>query len=116
MPGVYFFDGKVVEIAKQLQPSLRGELEITDLITLYLERDELIVEILGRGTTWLDTGTPDALADATQFVQVVQARQGLKIACLEEIAFRQGRIDRAQLDQSVARYANTPYGRYLATL
>ena len=82
----------------------------------HLELGELRVEILGRGTTWLDTGTPDALADATQFVQVIQQRQGLKIACPEEVAFLQGRIDRAKLGESVAKYAKTAYGQYLAAL
>ena len=116
VPGIYFYDRKVVEMARSLKPSVRGELEITDLNRLYLERGELRVEILGRGTTWLDTGTPDSLADATQFVQVIQQRQGLKIACPEEIAFLQGRIDRAKLGESVAKYAGTPYGDYLKSL
>jgi glucose-1-phosphate thymidylyltransferase len=116
VPGIYFFDRNVVATAKSLKPSVRGELEITDLNRLYLERGELRVEILGRGTTWLDTGTPDSLADATQFVQVIQQRQGLKIACPEEIAFSQGRIDRSKLDESVSKYAGTPYGDYLKTL
>jgi len=116
VPGIYFFDRNVVATAKSLKPSVRGELEITDLNRLYLERGELRVEILGRGTTWLDTGTPDSLADATQFVQVIQQRQGLKIACPEEIAFSQGRIDRSKLDESASKYAGTPYGDYLKTL
>jgi glucose-1-phosphate thymidylyltransferase len=116
VPGIYFFDNKVVEMTKVLQPSPRGELEITDLNRLYLEKGSLRVEILGRGTTWLDTGTPDSLADATQFVQVIQQRQGLKIACPEEIAFLQGRIDRATLNRSVTKYAGTPYGDYLNIL
>ena len=116
VPGIYFFDKNVVATAKSLKPSVRGELEITDLNRLYLERGELRVEILGRGTTWLDTGTPDSLADATQFVQVIQQRQGLKIACPEEIAFSQGRIDRAKLNESVTKYAGTPYGDYLKSL
>lgn len=116
VPGIYFFDNKVVELVKTLKPSVRGELEITDLNRLYLELGELRVEILGRGTTWLDTGTPDALADATQFVQVIQQRQGLKIACPEEVAFLQGRINRAKLGESVAKYAKTAYGQYLASL
>ncbi|MEO7099850.1 MAG: glucose-1-phosphate thymidylyltransferase RfbA [Luteolibacter sp.] len=116
VPGIYFYDDQVVEITKGLKPSPRGELEITDLNRLYLERGNLRVEILGRGTTWLDTGTPDSLADATQFVQVIQQRQGLKIACPEEIAFLQGRIDRAKLGESIAKYAKTPYGEYLASL
>ncbi|MEO5714561.1 MAG: glucose-1-phosphate thymidylyltransferase RfbA [Luteolibacter sp.] len=116
VPGIYFYDDQVVEITKGLKPSPRGELEITDLNRLYLEKGSLRVEILGRGTTWLDTGTPDSLADATQFVQVIQQRQGLKIACPEEIAFLQGRIDRAKLDESIAKYSKTPYGEYLAAL
>lgn len=116
VPGIYFYDRHVVATAKSLRPSVRGELEITDLNRLYLERGELRVELLGRGTTWLDTGTPDSLADATQFVQVIQQRQGLKIACPEEIAFLQGRIDRAKLGESVAKYAGTPYGEYLQAL
>jgi len=116
VPGIYFYDNQVVEITKGLKPSSRGELEITDLNRLYLEMGSLRVEILGRGTTWLDTGTPDSLADATQFVQVIQQRQGLKIACPEEIAFLQGRIDRAKLNESIAKYAKTPYGEYLAAI
>ena len=116
VPGIYFFDSKVVDLVKTMKPSKRGELEITDLNRLYLELGELRVEILGRGTTWLDTGTSDALADATQFVQVIQQRQGLKIACPEEVAFLQGRIDRAKLGESVSKYAKTAYGQYLATL
>jgi glucose-1-phosphate thymidylyltransferase len=116
VPGIYFYDSNVVATAKSLKPSPRGELEITDLNRLYLERGELRVELLGRGTTWLDTGTPDSLADATQFVQVIQHRQGLKIACPEEVAFLQGRIDREKLNESIAKYAKTPYGEYLATL
>jgi glucose-1-phosphate thymidylyltransferase len=116
VPGIYFYDTRVVEITKSLKPSYRGELEITDLNRLYLERGELRVEILGRGTTWLDTGTPDSLADATQFVQVIQQRQGLKIACPEEVAFLQGRIDRTRLNESIVKYAGTPYGDYLTIL
>ena len=116
VPGIYFYDTRVVEITKSLKPSYRGELEITDLNRLYLERGDLRVEILGRGTTWLDTGTPDSLADATQFVQVIQQRQGLKIACPEEVAFLQGRIDRTRLNESIVKYAGTPYGNYLTIL
>jgi glucose-1-phosphate thymidylyltransferase len=116
IPGIYFFDDTVVERAKNLKPSARGELEISDLNRVYLERGELKVEIMGRGTTWLDTGTPDSLADATQFVQVIQQRQGLKISCPEELAFAQGRIDRAKLNESVAKYDGTPYGDYLKSL
>lgn len=116
VPGIYFYDNQVVELTRKLKPSPRGELEITDLNRSYLKRGDLRVEILGRGTTWLDTGTPDSLADATQFVQVIQQRQGLKIACPEEIAFSQGRIDRTCLNASAAKYAGTPYGDYLQTL
>jgi glucose-1-phosphate thymidylyltransferase len=116
VPGIYFYDREVVSLAAGLKPSARGELEITDLNRLYLEMGKLRVEILGRGTTWLDTGTPDSLADATQFVQVIQQRQGLKIACPEEIAFSQGRIDRAKLNESITRYSGTPYGEYLRSL
>jgi glucose-1-phosphate thymidylyltransferase len=116
VPGIYFYDREVVSLAAGLKPSARGELEITDLNRLYLEMGKLRVEILGRGTTWLDTGTPDSLADATQFVQVIQQRQGLKIACPEEIAFSQGRIDREKLNESITRYSGTPYGEYLRSL
>ena len=116
VPGIYFLDGRAVEFTEQLKPSARGELEIMELVNAYLTRDELQVEILGRGTAWLDTGNPDALADATQFVQVIQHRQGLKISCPEEIAFRQGRIDRERLNESIQKYAKTEYGHYLAGL
>ena len=117
MPGIYFFDDKVVDMAKALKPSVRGELEITDLNRLYLEtrraagRDSSAAAPPG----WTPA-RPTALADATQFVQVIQQRQGLKIACPEEIAFLQGRIDRAKLGESIRKYANTPYGEYLASL
>ncbi len=116
VPGIYFYDHEVVEITKTLNPSKRGELEITDLNARYLERGKLRVELMGRGTTWLDTGTPDSLADATQFVQVIQKRQGLKIACLEEIAYLQGRINREELDRQIQKYVKTDYGKYLAAL
>ena len=116
IPGIYFYDSNVVDYAKNLAPSHRGELEITDLNQRYLDEGKLRVELLGRGTTWLDTGTPDDLANATQFVQVIQHRQGLKIACPEEVAFLQGRIDRGTLNQSVEKYAKTAYGQYLASL
>ena len=116
IPGIYFYDKEVVEYAKALTPSLRGELEITDLNQRYLDEGKLRVELLGRGTTWLDTGSPDDLAAATQFVQVIQHRQGLKIACPEEVAFLQGRIDRETLNRSVEKYAGTAYGSYLALL
>lgn len=116
VPGIYFFDDRVVEFASQIKPSARGELEITDLIDAYLQRDELRVEVLGRGTAWLDTGTPDTLVDAAQFVQVIQHRQGLKISCPEEIAFLEGWIDREKLNESIEKYKKSAYGNYLASL
>jgi len=102
-----------VSHARALQPSARGELEITDLNRRYLEAGSLHVELLGRGTAWLDTGTHDSLLDAAQFVSVIEHRQGLKIACLEEIAFRQGWIDRAGLAANIARLGKSAYGQYL---
>jgi glucose-1-phosphate thymidylyltransferase len=116
VPGLYFYDQDVVALAKALKPSKRGELEITDLNRLYLEAGKLHVEILGRGTAWLDTGTHDSLLDAGQFVEVIENRQGLKIACLEEIAFRQKWIDRAQLDEQIKRLGKSSYGAYLKKL
>jgi len=113
IPGVYFYDRDVVSLARSLKPSQRGELEITDLNRLYLERGDLHVELLGRGTAWLDTGTHDSLLDAAQFVHVIENRQGLKIACLEEIAYRQGWIDRAALDAQIRRLGKSAYGAYL---
>jgi len=112
--GLYFYDHRAVEFARQLKPSPRGELEITDLNRLYLAQDLLHVEVLGRGTAWLDTGTPDALLDAAQFVQVIERRQGLKIACLEEIAFRQGWIGLDEIRAQIAKYGGSSYGNYLA--
>jgi glucose-1-phosphate thymidylyltransferase len=99
-----------------LTPSRRGELEITDLNRLYLERGDLHVEILGRGTAWLDTGTHTSLLEAAQFVEVIEHRQGLKIACLEEIALHQGWIDRAGLEAGIARHGKSAYGEYLQGL
>jgi glucose-1-phosphate thymidylyltransferase len=116
IPGVYFYDQKVVSLARELRPSARGELEITDLNRLYLEAGRLHVEVLGRGTAWLDTGTHDSLLDAAQFVHVIESRQGLKIACLEEIAWHQGWIDRAQLEANIVQLGKSTYGRYLARL
>ena len=116
VPGLYFYDGLAPVLARSLRPSARGELEITDLNRLYLERGALRVEILGRGTAWLDTGTPDALADASQFVAVIEQRQGLKIACLEEIAFRQGWLDRAGLEAAAAFHGKSRYADYLRRL
>ncbi|MDO8539109.1 MAG: glucose-1-phosphate thymidylyltransferase RfbA [Opitutaceae bacterium] len=113
IPGIYFYDHEVVSLSRSLKPSVRGELEITDLNRLYLERGNLQVELLGRGTAWLDTGTHDSLLDAAQFVQVIETRQGLKIACIEEIAWRQGWIDRAGLEANIARLGKSSYGAYL---
>jgi len=113
IPGLYFYDRDVVALARRLKPSKRGELEITDLNRLYLEAGRLHVELLGRGTAWLDTGTHDSLLDAAQFVHVIESRQGLKIACLEEIAFRQGWIDRAGLESNITKLGKSSYGAYL---
>jgi glucose-1-phosphate thymidylyltransferase len=116
IPGVYFYDKDVVRLARSLTPSARGELEITDLNRRYLEAGKLHVELLGRGTAWLDTGTHSSLLDAAQFVQVIENRQGLKIACLEEIAWRQGWIDRAKLEANVAKLGKSAYGACLRLL
>ena len=113
IPGIYFYDRDVVALARKLKPSKRGELEITDLNRLYLEAGKLHVEVLGRGTAWLDTGTHDSLLEAAQFVHVIENRQGLKIACLEEIAFRCGWIDRAQLEANITKLGKSSYGAYL---
>jgi len=113
VPGLYFYDRDVVALARSLKPSKRGELEITDLNRLYLEAGKLHVETLGRGNAWLDTGTHDSLIEAGQFVSVIENRQGLKIACLEEIAFRKGWIDRAGLEAQIKRLGKSSYGTYL---
>lgn len=114
--GLYCYDNSVVTKAKQLQPSARGELEITDLNNRYLAEQQLQVETLGRGFAWLDTGTPESLLEASLFVQTIEHRQGLKIACLEEIAWQQGWLTLAQLQQRADFYSNTPYGDYLRQL
>ena len=111
--GLYFYDSKVCEYAKNLKPSARGELEITDLNRIYLENDRLDVITLGRGYGWLDTGTVDSLTEAAEYVKVVETRQGLKIACLEEISYRNGWIDRDTLLKSAEDYGKSMYGQYL---
>ncbi|MFC5511718.1 glucose-1-phosphate thymidylyltransferase RfbA [Massilia jejuensis] len=111
--GLYFYDSDVCDIAARIEPSERGELEITDINRIYLEQGALNVELMGRGTAWLDTGTHDSLLDAGQFIATIEKRQGLKISCPEEIAFRKGYIDRAQLHQLAAPLAKSGYGQYL---
>ncbi len=114
--GLYLYDNKVVDIARWLQPSERGELEITDVNQIYLERDEATLVPLGRGFVWLDTGTPDALMEAGQYVQVLEHRQGVRIACIEEIAWRMGYIDRDTCYRLGSRLAKSPYGQYIMEL
>ena len=114
--GLYFYDEQVVDIARNIKPSARGELEITDVNRVYLERGQLAVELMGRGDAWLDTGTHDSLLEAAQFIQSLEKRQGLKICCPEEIAWRNGWIDDAQLERLAAPLAKSGYGRYLLDL
>lgn len=110
--GLYFYDNDVIDIAKNLKPSGRGELEITDVNKAYMERGDLRVTQLGRGVAWLDTGTPDSLLTAAQFVQTIEARQGLKVACIEEIALRKGFITRTEFEKLASKYKND-YGTYM---
>jgi glucose-1-phosphate thymidylyltransferase len=113
VPGLYFYDNSVIEIAKSLKPSHRGELEITDVNLNFLHRGDLRVELLGRGYAWLDTGTHEALQQAASYVQAIQERQGLKIACVEEIAYRRGYITRDQLQHLAVELTQNDYGQYL---
>jgi glucose-1-phosphate thymidylyltransferase len=114
--GLYFYDNEVVRVASELKPSARGEYEITDVNRVFLEKGMLNVKLMGRGFAWLDTGTHDSLADATAFVKAIQDRQGLKIACIEEIAWRMGFIDREQLIRLAKRLQKSTYGEYLARM
>jgi glucose-1-phosphate thymidylyltransferase len=114
--GLYFYDADVVSIARALKPSARGELEITDVNVEYLKRGDLRVELLGRGCAWLDTGTHESLMQAGSFIQIIEERQGLKVACLEEIALRMGHIDAAHVERLAHPLRNSPYGEYLLSL
>jgi glucose-1-phosphate thymidylyltransferase len=114
--GIYFYDSQVVGIAESLKPSARGELEITDVNRWYLERGQLKTEVLGRGIAWLDTGTHDSLIEAASFIQTIEKRQGLKVACIEEIAYRQGYISADQLRELATRMGKSSYGQYLVRL
>jgi glucose-1-phosphate thymidylyltransferase len=116
IPGIYFYDSQVVEIAANLKPSTRGEIEITDLNRLYLEQEQLRVEVLGRGYAWLDAGTHESLLQASTFIQAVEDRQGMMISCPEEIAFRRGYISRQQLHKLAERMNKNSYGQYLERL
>jgi glucose-1-phosphate thymidylyltransferase len=116
VPGLYFYDNEVVDIAANIKPSPRGEYEITDVNNEYLRRGKLQVGVMNRGTAWLDTGTFDSLSDACEFVRVIEKRQSQKIGCIEEIAYRMGFIDHAQLLLLADRYAKSGYGEYLRKL
>lgn len=116
VPGIYFYDNQVVEIAQKIKPSNRGELEITDVNKTYLEQSNLQVSILDKGTAWLDTGTFASLMQASQFIQVIEERQGLKIGCIEEVAYKKGYIDIKQLEQLAQPLVKSGYGKYLLSL
>ncbi len=116
MPGIYFYDNKVVKYAKEIEPSARGEYEISSINSLYLENGELDVVLLGRGMAWLDTGTPDGLLKAAEFVQTIQSMQGLYVSCIEEIAWRKGYITSEQLEKLGKELEKTDYGQYLLNL
>ena len=116
VPGLYIYDNEVVSITKTVQPSARGELEITDVNKAYLERDSLHVELLGRGVAWLDTGTHKSLLDAGAFIETIESRQGLKVACLEEIAYREGFISKEQFSKLIIEYPKNDYRDYLETI
>ena len=114
--GLYFFPNNVIDIAKQVKPSSRGELEITSVNQSYLQNNNLDVEVLGRGFTWLDTGTNDSLLEASNFIQTIEKRQGLKVSCIEEIAFRMGFITKIQLEKIIQPYVKTSYGNYIKNI
>lgn len=116
VPGLYFYDNEVVNIAKNIQPSARGEYEITDVNRVYLEKKRLHVGVMDRGTAWLDTGTFDSLSDATEYVRVIEKRQDTKIGCIEEVAYRHGFIDKEQLKELAEKYIKSGYGMYLENL
>ena len=116
VPGLYFYDNDVVRISKEIKPSARGELEITEVNNQYLNAGKLHVSVLDRGTAWLDTGTFDSLIEAGEFINVIEKRQGMKIGCIEEVAYRNGWIDDAQMEKQAAFYAKSGYGKYLRGL
>ena len=116
VPGLYFYDNEVIEIAKNLKPSARGELEITDVNLEYLKQGDLKVELLGRGYAWLDTGTPDSLMDASNYIATIERRQGLKIGCIEEVAYRMGYIEQDQLKKIINQSPENDYQKYLKVI